>query len=67
MQAQTQRVAAAYIRVSTDDQTDLSPESQLEKIREYAAKTTLFCFRNTFFEMMAYPAGRQENGRDSNR
>ena len=30
------RRAAAYIRVSTDDQTELSPESQLEEIRRYA-------------------------------
>lgn len=30
-------IIAAYIRVSTDEQTELSPASQLEKIREYAA------------------------------
>ena len=30
------RIGAAYIRVSTDDQLEYSPESQLEKIREYA-------------------------------
>jgi len=29
------RIAAAYIRVSTDDQLEYSPDSQLEKIREY--------------------------------
>ena len=34
-------VAAAYIRVSTEDQTDLSPESQLEKVKEYAAKNNM--------------------------
>ena len=32
------RVAAAYIRVSTDDQLEYSPDSQLKIIREYAAK-----------------------------
>lgn len=32
------RIAAAYIRVSTDDQAELSPDSQLSVIREYAAK-----------------------------
>lgn len=31
------KTAAAYIRVSTDDQTEYSPASQLEKIRMYAA------------------------------
>ena len=35
------RMAAAYIRVSTDDQLELSPDSQLEKIREYAVKNDL--------------------------
>lgn len=32
------KIAAAYIRVSTDDQLEYSPDSQLEKIRDYAAK-----------------------------
>lgn len=32
------RFAAVYIRVSTDEQTELSPESQLEKIQEYARR-----------------------------
>ena len=30
------KVGAAYIRVSTDDQTELSPDSQIKKIQEYA-------------------------------
>ena len=30
------KIAAAYIRVSTDDQLEYSPDSQLQKIREYA-------------------------------
>ena len=30
------RIAACYIRVSTDDQTELSPSSQLEALKEYA-------------------------------
>lgn len=32
------RFAAVYIRVSTDEQAELSPETQLEKIREYARR-----------------------------
>ena len=32
------KIAAAYIRVSTDDQIEYSPASQLEKIREYAQR-----------------------------
>lgn len=35
------KLAAAYIRVSTDDQMEISPESQLSKIREYAEKNNL--------------------------
>lgn len=32
------KIAACYIRVSTDDQTELSPESQLVEIRKYASQ-----------------------------
>ena len=35
------RRAAAYIRVSTDDQTELSPDSQLEEIQKYAHREGL--------------------------
>lgn len=34
--SESPRLAAAYIRVSTDDQTELSPDTQIQKIREYA-------------------------------
>ena len=32
------KIAAAYIRVSDERQDEYSPDSQLKKIREYAAK-----------------------------
>ncbi len=32
------RFAAVYIRVSTDEQAELSPETQLDKIRDYARR-----------------------------
>jgi len=32
------KTAAAYIRVSTDSQTELSPDSQIKVVREYAKK-----------------------------
>ena len=32
------KIAAAYIRVSTDDQVEYSPDSQLKLLREYAKK-----------------------------
>jgi DNA invertase Pin-like site-specific DNA recombinase len=34
----TEKTAAAYIRVSTEEQTELSPDSQLKEIRRYAAQ-----------------------------
>jgi site-specific DNA recombinase len=34
----TVKIAAAYIRVSTEEQAELSPESQLKVVRDYAAK-----------------------------
>lgn len=36
MENQRLSKAAAYIRVSTEDQTEFSPDSQLKRIREYA-------------------------------
>ena len=37
-QPKTPQFGSAYIRVSTDDQIELSPESQLEEIRKYAQR-----------------------------
>lgn len=42
-------IAAAYIRVSTDDQMELSPDSQMAKIREYAAKNGLLLLSEYIF------------------
>ncbi|MCQ2355455.1 MAG: recombinase family protein [Methanocorpusculum sp.] len=43
------KLAAAYIRVSTEDQMDLSPDSQLEKIREYAVKNDMLLLDQYIF------------------
>lgn len=32
------KIAAAYIRVSTEDQIEYSPESQIKAIRDYAKR-----------------------------
>ena len=45
------KICAAYIRVSTDDQVEYSPDSQLELLREYAKRNDLllpdeFVFRD---------------------
>lgn len=36
------KTAAAYIRVSTDDQLEYSPDSQIKKIKEYANQKNIF-------------------------
>lgn len=36
------KVAAAYIRVSTDDQVEYSPKSQIKAIKKYAEKNSFF-------------------------
>ena len=43
------RYAAAYIRVSTDDQVELSPDSQLEEIRKYAQREGLLLLENCVY------------------
>ncbi len=35
------KIAAAYVRVSTDDQTELSPTSQMKQIQEYAKRNKI--------------------------
>lgn len=37
MEKYSPRIAAAYIRVSTDDQTEFSPAAQLRELQDYAA------------------------------
>ena len=41
--------AAAYIRVSTKDQVDLSPESQLEEIRKYAQRNGIILLQDHIY------------------
>ncbi len=43
------KVAAAYIRVSTDDQIEFSPDSQLEKIKLYAEKNQMLLTKDYIF------------------
>lgn len=43
------RYAAAYIRVSTDDQVELSPDSQLEEIRKYAHRAGLLLLNDHIY------------------
>lgn len=43
------KIAACYIRVSTDDQLEYSPDSQLEKIREFAKRNDMILNDNNIF------------------
>ena len=43
------KTAAAYIRVSTDDQIEFSPDSQLEKIKLYAQRNQIFLPKEFIF------------------
>lgn len=43
------RCAAAYVRVSTEDQAELSPDSQLVEIRKYASREGLMLLNNHIY------------------
>ena len=43
------KIAAAYIRVSTDDQVEYSPESQIKAISEYAKRNGYLLPREYIF------------------
>ena len=43
------KTAAAYIRVSTEDQVEFSPDSQLEKIKLYAEKNQILLPKEFIF------------------
>ena len=61
MTTETPRTAAAYIRVSTDEQTDQSPESQLIEIRKYAARNGLILPDNLVFVDEGISGKRSQN------
>ena len=47
--AQNLRIGAAYIRVSTDDQAELSPDAQLRVILDEAKKRRLYYSSGVYF------------------
>ena len=55
--------AACYIRVSTDDQLEYSPDSQLEKIREYCARNGFALSRDNIFIEEEGVSGRKASRR----
>ncbi len=55
-------IAAAYIRVSTDDQIEFSPDSQLKKIQEYA-KQHQICLPSEYIFLDEGISGRNVDNR----
>jgi site-specific DNA recombinase len=63
MGEKSMKTAAAYIRVSTDDQLEYSPDSQLEKIREYAAANNMILPEKYIFREEAGISGKKAERR----
>lgn len=54
-------IAAAYVRVSTDEQTDYSPAAQLADIKEYARNNGYHIPEEFFLWTRAFPANAPIN------
>lgn len=59
------RTGAAYIRVSTDDQLEYSPESQLEEIRRYCSEHNIILSQEFIFIEEDGKSGRKSKNRYS--
>lgn len=56
-------IGAAYIRVSTDDQLDLSPDSQLDEIKKYAAANDIVLSLDYIFMEQEGRSGKKAENR----
>ncbi len=54
---------AAYIRVSTDDQLDLSPDSQLDEIKKYAKQNNIILTSDYIFMEKEGRSGKKADNR----
>lgn len=59
------RTGAAYIRVSTDDQLELSPESQLAEIQSYCTREKIILPAELIFIEQDGKSGRKSKNRDA--
>lgn len=57
------RIGAAYIRVSTDDQLDISPESQLDEIQRYAKSHDILIPEEYIFMERTGRSGKRADNR----
>ena len=59
------KIAAAYIRVSTDDQLDYSPDSQLDEIKKFSQKNDYIISDDCIFmEPEGHSGKKQITGRN---
>lgn len=58
------KIAAAYVRVSTDDQLEYSPDSQLEVIRDYARRNSIILPEEYIFTEEEGRSGRKSANRE---
>lgn len=63
----TVKTAALYIRVSTDKQEELSPDSQRRLLLDYAKSHNMIVSNQHIYTEMVFPAGRRISGQSSNR
>ena len=56
-------IGAAYIRVSTDDQLDLSPDSQLDEIKKYATANDMVLSPDYIFMEQEGRCGKKAENR----
>lgn len=59
------RTGAAYIRVSTDDQLELSPDSQLAEIQAFCVRERILLPKEYIFIEQEGKSGRKSNNRDA--
>lgn len=59
------RMGAAYIRVSTDDQLEYSPESQLEEIQAYCLKNHILLSNDHIYIEEEGKSGRKSQNREA--
>lgn len=58
------RLAACYIRVSTDEQTEYSPDSQLKLIQDYSEKNNIILLENYIYMEDGGKSGKSMAKRD---
>ena len=60
---QPKRIGACYVRVSTNDQTEYSPDSQERLVREYAEKNGIYIPSEYVFREPEGISGRKADKR----